>query len=142
MAFQGSVLFLAALRPSTLLVGAAAFAFVAVFPLVASCSTTIWQTKVDPAVQGRVFGFQRMVATAALPLAFLTAGPLADHVFEPLLQPGGAWAGSVGRLVGVGPGRGIAVMLLGLGLLVLLAAAAASRHPRLRALENELPDAV
>ncbi|MFO8150791.1 MAG: hypothetical protein R6T93_10875, partial [Trueperaceae bacterium] len=71
------------------------------------CSQAIWQNKTAPDVQGRVFAVRRMIAWSSMPLAYLVAGPLADHVFGPLLDEGGALVGSVGRIIGTGEGRGI-----------------------------------
>jgi hypothetical protein len=84
-----------------------------------------------------------MVAAGSLPLAALTAGPLADRVFEPLLRPGGALADTaIGHLLGVGPGRGVGLMFVLLGMLVLIAVGIASLNPRLRNIETEIPDAL
>ena len=101
---------------------------------------TIWQSKTAPDVQGRLFAVRRMIAWASLPLAYLLAGPLADQVFEPLLMEGGLLAGSVGRVIGVGAGRGIGLLYIVLGCIMLLAVLVAYLYPRLRLLENELPD--
>ncbi len=138
---QGMLLFLGGVRPSAALVGAAAFAFMLAFPFIEGCSQAIWQSKVPPDLQGSVFAVRRMVAWSTLPLGYLLAGPLADHVFEPLLAPGGALAGTVGRVIGVGPGRGIGLLFVVLGALVLTTLATAWRNPRLRRVETELPDA-
>ena len=72
----------------------------------------------------------------------MVAGPLADRVFEPLLAPGGALAGSVGQLIGVGKGRGMGLMLIGIGVAIVVVVAVASRFPRLTRLESDLPDAL
>ncbi|HVF59527.1 MAG TPA: MFS transporter [Thermoanaerobaculia bacterium] len=138
---QGLLLFLGGVRPSAALVAAAAFVFLFATPIVEGCSQAIWQSKVAPDLQGRVFAVRRMVAWSTLPLGYLLAGPLADHVFEPLLRPGGPLAPTVGRVIGVGPGRGIGLLFIVLGLLVLAVLAVASRNPRLRQVETELPDA-
>ena len=111
-------------------------------PVLNGSSQALWQTKVAPELQGRVFAVRRMVAWSTLPLAYIIAGPLADHVFEPLLAAGGPLAGSVGQLIGVGKGRGIALMLILIGVLIVLAVAAACRIPRLVRLEAELPDVI
>lgn len=73
-------------------------------------------------------------------MAFLLAGPLADSVFNPWLSTHGALAGSLGRVIGVGPGRGIGLIFLLMGLLALLIAVAGCLTPQLRAVEYELPD--
>jgi len=136
----GILLFLGAARPSTPLIALGAFGGFFTAPLISGCSDTIWQRKVPSDVQGRVFSFRALVAGGTLPLASLIAGPLSDHLFEPLLQEGGALAGSVGRLLGVGPGRGVALLFVVLGAATSALAAAAYLHPRLRQLEVELPD--
>lgn len=137
----GVLLFLGAARPSTPLIAIGAFGGFFTAPLIQGCSNTIWQRKVPPDVQGRVFSFRSMVAGGTLPLASLIAGPLSDRLFEPLLRQGGALAGSVGRLLGVGPGRGVALLFIVLGGSTAALAIAAYLHPRLRYVEAELPDA-
>ncbi|WP_180966005.1 hypothetical protein [Fischerella thermalis] len=84
-------------------------------------SQAIWQSKVAPAVQGRVFAVRSMLALVSLPLAYLIAGPLADQVFEPLLTPTGLLAGSVGKFIGFGRGYGIALLFVVMGMLTMLA---------------------
>jgi DHA3 family macrolide efflux protein-like MFS transporter len=139
---KGGILILAGLRPSALLIGTAAFLFLFIDPILYACSQALWQSKVPPDLQGRVFAMRKMVGWSTLPLAFLCAGPLADRVFEPLLAVGGPLAGSVGRFLGVGKGRGIGLLLIVLGCFVLLTVVAASRSSRLRRVEQELPDAL
>lgn len=139
---QSLVLLLGGVRPSLTLIASAAFVFLFVLPLINGCSQAIWQTKVPLAVQGRVFAVRRMVALSSMPLAYFVAGPLADRVFEPLLAPGGALAATVGALIGTGKGRGIGFLFLILGFLVLVWLAVSFTNPRLRNVEDELPDAV
>jgi len=110
-------------------------------PVVSGLSQAILQSKVAPAVQGRVFAVAGMIAAASLPLAALTAGPLVDRVCEPLLAPAGALAPTAGRWIGVGPGRGAGFLFIVLGALVLVLVTRAALDPRLRRLESELPDA-
>jgi hypothetical protein len=61
-------------------------------------------------------------------------------VFEPLLQEDGALAGSVGNVIGIGPGRGIAFLFIILGGVSIVFTLIAYLYPRLRNLEDELPD--
>jgi MFS family permease len=132
----------AGLRPAATLIGAAAFGLFFSLSLINSSTPTIIQTKVDADIQGRVFALLTMIAWSAYPLAYPLAGPLGERVFEPLLRADGALAGSVGRIIGVGQGRGIALLFITIGALMVLIAVAGYLYPRLRNLEDEMPDAV
>ena len=83
-----------------------------------------------------------MIATGIAPLAYVISGPLADDLFGPLLAEGGALADTVGRLIGVGQARGIGLLFILSGILMLLVTIAAYAYPRLRLVEDELPDVV
>jgi MFS family permease len=111
-----------------------------VIPIANGSSQALWQAKVEPDVQGRVFAARRVLAQIAGPVAMLMAGPLADSVFEPMFQEGGLLADSVGRVIGVGPGRGIAFLFIILGGLSIMFTLIAFMYPRLRNLEDEIPD--
>jgi DHA3 family macrolide efflux protein-like MFS transporter len=101
----------------------------------------LWQTKVATDMQGRVFAMQSVIVSSIKPLALLLVGPLADGVFEPALSQHGLLSGSVGRVIGVGPGRGIALFISILGLISAGVSLAAYLHPRVRHVEDEIPDA-
>jgi DHA3 family macrolide efflux protein-like MFS transporter len=130
------------LRPSLVLIAIAGFGAMFTMPIINGSSQAIWQTKVAPDVQGRVFSVRRMIAWSAIPLAYLVAGPLADRVFNPLLVEGGALASSVGQVIGVGPGRGAGLLFIIAGLLSAVVAAIGYLYPRVRLVEDELPDAM
>ena len=67
----------------------------------------------------------------------------ADRIFEPALLPGGALADSLAAdVLGVGPGRGIALLFVLTGLFSLLLTLVGLLYPRLRRVEEELPDIV
>ena len=142
LVIQGLILFVGGLRPSAVLIASAAFVFLFTAPILTGCSQAIWQVKVPPDLQGRVFSVRRMIAYSMLPLAFLLAGPLADGVFEPMMAPGGLLAESAGRILGVGEGRGIGLLFMVLGALILVLVTIAWGLPRLRNVETELPDVV
>ncbi|HVG18804.1 MAG TPA: MFS transporter [Blastocatellia bacterium] len=139
---SGLSFILAGLRPSAALVAVAAFFFFFSLPFINGSSQAIWQVKIPTDVQGRVFAVRRMIAWSSVPLAYLSAGPLAEYVFEPLLASGGPLAGSVGRVIGVGPGRGIGLLFIILGVLTLLIVCCGYSYPRLRLLEDEVGDMV
>lgn len=136
----GVTLGLAGLRPSIVLVTIAATATFFVLPIANGSSQAIWQSKVEPDIQGKVFAVRRLIAQIAGPVAIVAAGPLADRVFEPLLAEGGALAGSIGRIVGTGPGRGIGFLFIVLGALCVLATLVLMADPHVRNVEDELPD--
>jgi hypothetical protein len=138
---QGLLLLLGGKEPSIPLITAATFAFMITGPIIAACSQVIWQNKVALDVQGRVFAMRGMIASATLPIAYLASGLLADRIFEPAMAPGGALAGTLGHLLGVGKGRGVGLLFVTLGLLIILITLIAFLNPRLRRVEKELPDA-
>ncbi len=116
------------------------FAMSMVFPTVNASSQSIWQSKVPPDLQGRVFSVRLMMAQLGAPLSMLLAGPLADRVFEPGMRPGGALAKVFGPIVGTGPGTGMALMLVLGGIFAAAAALSAYAYRPLRTVESALPD--
>jgi DHA3 family macrolide efflux protein-like MFS transporter len=76
-----------------------------------------------------------------MPLGYLLAGPLVDHVFTPLVAPGGAAAAINGWLGGGGAGQAIGLTLVALGILTVLATAVGYVYPPLWHIEDELKDA-
>ena len=138
----GAFVMLCGLRPSVLLVAVCSVGLMAIVPVANTSSQVLWQLKVPPAMQGRVFSIRRMISQGISPIAILASGPLADRVFEPLLAEGGALAGNIGSVIGVGPGRGVGFMFIVTGLMTVLLAAIGYLTPRIRNLETELPDYV
>ena len=127
------------LRADTMLIAAAGFLYLLGAPIANGCNQAIWQSEVATHLQGRVFAMRRMVALSVVPLAYVTAGPVADTLFEPLLAVGGPLAGSVGQVIGVGPGRGIGFLFIILGVLVILSILVAAANSSLRNVESTLP---
>lgn len=130
------------LRPSLWLLGLGGAGVMLSIPFGGASSQAIWQVKVPQDVQGRVFASRRMIAWSSTLIAYPLAGPLADRVFEPLMQPGGALAPLLGPIFGVGPGRGMGLLMSLMGLLLGVSALAVSLYPRTRRVELEIPDAV
>jgi MFS family permease len=116
------------------------FASGAMSPWINSSNQAIWQAKVAPDVQGRVFSIRRLIAWFSMPAATLVAGPLADYVMEPAMQPGGALAPVFEPLVGVGPGAGIALIIFFAGLAIILVGLGGYAIRVIRDAEAILPD--
>lgn len=120
----------------------AAFFFSAIIPILNGSNQAIWQQKVAPDVQGRVFATRRLIAQITAPLAMLMAGPLADFVFEPGMMAGGSMAATFGWLVGTGPGAGMALIFVLSGLLGGFIGIVGYFSPTIRNAEDILPDHV
>jgi hypothetical protein len=61
----------------------AAFFFLFVNPITNGCSQAIWQSKVPPELQGRVFSTRALIAQASQPVAMFVAGPWLTGSWSP-----------------------------------------------------------
>jgi hypothetical protein len=50
--------------------------------------------------------------------------------------------GGIGHIIGVGPGRGIGLLFIAMGILKVVASLGGYLYPRIRLVEDELPDAI
>lgn len=107
------------------------------FPLLTSSSTAIWLEKTPAEVQGRVFAAQSFGLGVVSTLAIAIAGPLADGVFEPAMQPGGVLAPWFGRIFGTGPGSGMALLYAVASLVLIRVGIVGYRWPLVRQIEKE-----
>lgn len=136
-------LILAGLQPNVLLISMGYFVMLAVIPLASGSSQAIFQTKIPTELQGRVFAIRSMISRSMMPIAFLSAGPLADRVFEPMLREGGALSGTlIAHLIGVGPGRGIGFIFILAGLGTLVVNLFTFINPVIRGIETDIPDVI
>src|SRR5688572_8427133 len=104
-------------------------------------SQAIWQAKVAPDVQGRVFTARRMIAWCVGPIMPIVAGLLADNVTEPAMQSDSWLANTFGWLVGTGPGSGMALQMVFSGVMYIAATIITFLFVHhVRELEAELPD--
>ena len=104
-------------------------------PFPGSCGQAIWRTKVEPGVQGRVFATRYLIIDLVGTSGAAIAGPLADYVFEPAMQPGGPLAHLFGDIFGVGIGAGMALQKALFASLGVLIALGGYRVRRLRQVE-------
>jgi hypothetical protein len=126
-------------RPSPVLVAAAQFGFFFCLPIVNAMGAGIWQRRVPPEAQGRVFAVRRMLVTVMVPIAILLAGPLIDRVFKPLEIEHGSLAGLFAPIVGTGPGRGIGLLFVLLGTAMFVTSLVAATSSKLRGVEDTEP---
>ncbi|MBC8171571.1 MAG: MFS transporter [Anaerolineae bacterium] len=112
----------------------------AIIPILNGSNQAIWQAKVAPDIQGRVFAVRRLIAQLTAPLAMVIAGPLADKIFEPAMMPGGVLVDTFGGLVGTGPGAGMSLIFVFSGILGIIVGLAGYLFPAVRNAEDILPD--
>ena len=87
------------------------FVFFSALPLINTGAESLIRRRIDSSAQGRAWGLIGLVSQIGYLVAYLSAGPLADRVFEPLVMDAG-WAA----------GRGMAAMLALSGLVMMLLA--------------------
>ena len=109
-------------------------------PIINGSNQAIWQAKVAPDVQGRVFSIRRLIAWGVSPLATLLAIPLADSWLGPAMLERGSLTGTFGWLVGVGPGAGMSLLYIFSGILLVMVGLGAYLFPVVRLAEDLLPD--
>jgi MFS family permease len=134
----GLLLALAGVARNAAELAASFFAFMFMLPFVNTASTSIFQAKVAPDVQGRVFATMGQIGQLTTPLAFLIAGPLTDRVAEPAVHTSG-WR-AVAWLVGAHAGAGMGLLLVIGGLATATLSLIAYALPAMRRLEATLPD--
>jgi DHA3 family macrolide efflux protein-like MFS transporter len=110
------------------------------FPITNGAAQSMWQVKVAPDVQGRVFAARRFIAWFTTPIMPLVAGGLADFVTEPLMHSQNALSKAMGWLVGGGAGAGMSLQFIFSGLLFLCVTLATLFNPKVLNMETILPD--
>jgi len=75
-------------------------------PLINTSNQSLWQAKVAPDLQGRVFSARRLIAWFTNPISPIIAGVLADQWLEPSMTSGTTGLSHLFEpIVGNGPGR-------------------------------------
>ncbi len=109
-------------------------------PLLNGSNQAIWQSKVAPDLQGRVFSARRLIAWFSNPISPIIAGTLADFVFEPAMQTNSFLARTFGGLTGIGPGSGMGLLMIIFGFGGILVGTAGYFIPAIVKAEELLPD--
>ncbi|MCG6574230.1 MFS transporter [Pseudomonas sp. AF32] len=99
-----------------------ALAFVAItMASIADASVnSLWMRRIPAGSRASVFALISMLTIAGTSLSVIVGGFLVDHWFQPALMPGGLYADSIGRWLGVGPGRGVGLLFVVAGALFVL----------------------
>ncbi len=105
-------------------------------PIIMGSNRAIWQSKVPVEQQGRIFSLQLMFQRSALIPAFLIAGVLVDHFFEPFLAKSQLIKNTLGQIIGNESGTGICLFLMMLGIVKILLSAIVYRDPLLLNVET------
>ena len=109
-------------------------------PIINGSNQAIWQAKVAPDVQGRVFSIRRLIAWFTQPLATLVAGPMADFVLEPAMRQSTSFSSLFSPMVGSGPGTGMSLMFVFAGIGMILVGLGSYSFHVVRDAEGILPD--
>ena len=110
-------------------------------PLINTSNQSIWQAKVAPDIQGRVFSARRLIAWFTQPISPIIAGLMADKWLEPSMTSGTtSLATTFSSWVGTGPGSGMALLLIFSSLGAALVGLSGYFVPFIRNAESILPD--
>jgi MFS family permease len=109
-------------------------------PLINGSNQAIWQSKVAPDVQGRVFSARRLIAWFTNPISPLIAGVLGDFVLEPAMRAPSGISSLFGSLIPPGPGAGMGLLIFLSSLGGILAGLAGYLSHAIRHAEDILPD--
>lgn len=119
---------------------AGAFVITLFSPIINGSNQAIWQSKVPPDIQGRVFSARILIAQISAPIAMAITGPLADRLLIPGMMAGGSLAPAFGWLVGTGQGAGISLLYVFVGFIGLFIGLAGYLFRQVREVEEILPD--
>jgi DHA3 family macrolide efflux protein-like MFS transporter len=109
-------------------------------PLVNTSNQALWQSKVAPDVQGRVFSARRLIAWFTQPIAPIIAGTLADFVMEPAMKSGSGLATVFGPVFGTSSGAGMGLLIGFTGLVGAAVGLTGFLIPAIRNADDILPD--
>lgn len=112
------------------------FVFFLTLPYANTSIDVLIRKSIDNDKQGRAWGLISLLSQVGYAIAYMLSGVLADYVFNPALEEGGALANSVGKILGTGETRGIGLLLIVAGVGLILTALGVSRSKSIRELEK------
>ena len=140
MALEGFGFIILGLTATPVFWSIGAFLKVLFVPIVNGCNQAIWQSKVPPEMQGRVFSARAFIALLSQPIAMAIAGPLADGFLLPGMMEDGSLTPIFRWLIGVGPGKGISLLFLFMGIFGSIFSLGGYLFSDIRKVEDLLPD--
>ncbi len=118
-----------------------AVAWSLVGPLVNTSNQSLWQAKVAPDIQGRVFSARRLIAWFTQPISPIIAGVMADQWLEPSMTSGTSGLSTLFKSwVGTEPGSGMALLFIFCGLAAAMIGLSGYFFRPIRNAESILPD--
>ncbi len=111
------------------------FLFFSTLPYVNAGLEVLIRSNVANEKQGRVWALVYAISQAGFLLALASAGFLADRLFCPLFESGGALSQTFGMIIGTGQSRGIGFMFMISGILISLIAVILGRIKTIKSLE-------
>lgn len=128
---------------NTLSIWIGASIFINLFgPLINSSNQAIWQSKVHPDLQGRVFSARRLIAWLTTPISPIIAGTLADFVFEPIFRNPDNGMIFLTDIFGKGSGTGMGFLFFLCGVCVIMVGIGGYLFKSVRDVEEVLPDVI
>jgi MFS family permease len=118
----------------------AAFLGGIIAPLINASNQAIWQAKVAPDLQGRVFSARRLIAWFTNPISPIIAGVSADFVLEPAMRTASGLSSVFGGVFGIGPGAGMGLLVSLCGLATMVVGVSGYLIPAIRHAEDLLLD--
>ena len=115
-------------KEQVLLITLSGFVFFMTLPFMNSIADYLVRVNIPNSLQGRVFGIIGTISQLGYVFAYGLSGFLADYLFRPLLQEGGALVSSIGRIIGVGSGRGIGLYIICEGFMLMVLAILLSKN--------------
>jgi len=109
-------------------------------PLGNGSNQAIWQAKVAPDLQGRVFSARMLIAWITNPISPIIGGTLADFVLEPAARAGTGLPATFSWLVGTGPGSGMGLLIVICGIICAVIGLLGYFVPIIYNAETILPD--
>ncbi len=123
LAVSGLAIILFSIRPSFLWVSVWGAIFFVGLSFCNAGAEVLVRSNTSNEVQARVWGVMSFLTQSGFLAAYVVAGPLTDKVFEPNVSVNGAWADTIGLVLGTGQGRGAAALTAIMGVMILAIAA-------------------